>query len=163
MALLPDVSDAAAYRAVFRDAATWMPAIDAIAARHGLDGGSLARAPDGGNVVWLAGSRVIKLFAPLYAGEHAAERGWLDQVAGRVRVGTPEVVADGELEGWPYLILTRVGGVPLTRVYATLDAAARIRVAEQLGALAATLHEIPIRPADDAWDATYADLRASAP
>lgn len=113
-----------------------------VAQRHAL-AGELAREGLGTNVVFAVGAdRVVKLFPPLWAGEIAVERAGLAHVAGRLSVPTPEVTAEGELEGWPYLVLTRVAGVPLARAWGALDARARERAARRAGELVAEHHAL---------------------
>lgn len=158
--MLPDVPDAAAYWARFREDAAFLPAVENIAARHGL-GGALVRAGGGGNIVFFAGERhVIKMCAPLFAGEIAAEVAFLEAVQGRIGVATPELVATGEIEGWPYVVLGRISGEPIGRAWDGLDARARLRAAEDLGALAARLHGLPRGTIADVWDTTFPELRA---
>jgi hygromycin-B 7''-O-kinase len=122
--------------------------VRAIAERHGLSG-DLAREGLGTNVVFAVGAdRLVKLFPPLWAGEIAVERAGLLHVAGRLGVPTPEVAGEGELEGWPYLVLTRVAGVPLARAWGALGASARERVARRAGELVAEHHRLPLPAAD---------------
>src|SRR5436190_23457539 len=107
------VSTSAAYHAVAHDTALWLPAVQVVAERHRLTG-ELRRPDNGSNVVFHVGEAcVVNLFAPIFAGEHRTERALLAHVAGRLPVATPEILADGELEGWPYLVLSRIAGAPL--------------------------------------------------
>jgi hygromycin-B 7''-O-kinase len=118
--------------------------VRAIAERHAL-AGEVAREGLGTNVVFAVGpDRVVKLFPPLWADEVAVERAGLAHVAGRLSVPTPEVAAEGELEGWPYLVLTRVAGVALADVWDGLGAAARARVARRAGELVAEHRALPL-------------------
>ena len=127
----------------------------AVAQRHAL-AGELAREGLGTNVVFAVGAdRVVKLFPPLWAAEIAVERAALAHVAGRLSVATPEIVADGELEGWPYLVLTRVPGVPLARAWSALDARARERAARRAGELVAEHHALPLPASDGAVPAPH--------
>jgi hygromycin-B 7''-O-kinase len=108
----------------------------------------LVRERLGTNVVFAAGARhVVKLSPPLWSAEAEAECVALEHVAGRLSVATPELVARGELEGWSYLVLTRVPGVPLERVWGRLPPDARARAARRAGALAAEHHALPLPPA----------------
>jgi hygromycin-B 7''-O-kinase len=119
-------------------------AVREVAQRHAL-AGELAREGLGTNVVFAVGAdRVVKLFPPLWADEIAVERAGLAHVAGRLSVPTPEVTAEGELEGWPYLVLTRVAGVPLARAWGALGAEARERAARRAGELVAEHHALPL-------------------
>jgi hygromycin-B 7''-O-kinase len=114
-----------------------------VAERHGLPAAALRRERLGTNVVFAAGPRrLVKLFPPLWAEEQAVERAALEHVAGRLSVATPEVVAAGELEGWSYLVLSRVAGTPLGACWERLAPAARARAARRAGEIVAEHHAL---------------------
>ena len=116
-----------------------------MAERHGIPAAPLARERLGTNIVFAAGPRhLVKLYPPLWAGERAVERAALVHVAGRLSVPTPEVVAEGELDGWAYLVLTRVAGVPLEGAWPGLDEGARERAARRAGELVAEHRALPL-------------------
>jgi hygromycin-B 7''-O-kinase len=116
-----------------------------VAERHGLPGARLRRERLGTNVVFGAGPRhLVKLFPPLWAGEQGVERAALGHVAGRLSVATPEVAAEGELEGWSYLVLTRVPGTPLVDVWGRLAPEARARAARRAGEILAEHHALEL-------------------
>jgi hygromycin-B 7''-O-kinase len=87
---------------------------------------------------------LVKLFPPLWAEEQTVERAALQHVAGRLSVATPEVVAAGELEGWSYLVLTRVSGAPLAARWAGLAPKARARAARRAGEIVAEHHALEL-------------------
>jgi hygromycin-B 7''-O-kinase len=96
-------------------------------------------------VVFGAGSRhLVKLFPPLWSHEQGVERAALEHVAGRLSVATPEVVAAGELEGWSYLVLSRVSGTPLAALWEELAPEARVRAARRAGEIVAEHHALPL-------------------
>src|SRR5438128_9215954 len=111
----------------------------AICARHGLPADRLEPFAEGTNVVFAAGQRVIKLYPPHWATLAAAERAVAARLDGTLAVATPRVEAAGELEGWPYLVESRLVGQPLDRVWSGLDAAEQSRLAAELGELLAEL------------------------
>ena len=113
-------------------------AVAILAARHGL-AGDTSPYPTGSDVVWRVGEHVVKLGAPVFASQMDAEAAWLAHVAGRLGVATPRVVARGELSGWPYLVMTRVGGVALGDLWPTLERRERERLCEHIGAFIARL------------------------
>ena len=86
---------------------------------------------------------VIKLYPPIWASGAAAEWTILDHVEGHLGVATPAIVATGHLDGWPYLVMTRLPGAILADVWPTLGAAARLTAARQLGEILARLHAVP--------------------
>lgn len=144
--------------------ADWRHGVTAIAARHGLPAATATPFASGSDVVWGVDDVVVKLTAPRWADEMAAEAAFLDGLDGRLPVATPGLVAHGTLEGWPYVVMTRVAGVAIGRVWPTLDAAARRDLATRIGETTRALHttHVPGLP-DDRLDATawIAACRAS--
>jgi hygromycin-B 7''-O-kinase len=70
----------------------------------------------------------------------------LHHVDGQLGVATPEVVATGHLEGWPYLVMTRLGGVILADVWPSLAKPHCLFLGRQLGEILARLHAVPTSP-----------------
>jgi hygromycin-B 7''-O-kinase len=141
--LLPALT-AADYSAVHPHTEGWLPAVRVIAQRHGLEG-TPTRFGDGSMVVFAVGEQhVIKLYPPFCADKHLRERAALARIQGRVGFATPEIVADGEVEGWPYLVMTRVTGVPIDKVWGQLPEAERERLASEAGEAVARLHALPV-------------------
>lgn len=159
MSLLPEPGPEA-YR-VLRGERRWARAAEVIAARHGV-AGPLELASVGFHVVVLGRERVIKLISPTHARDAVAERIGLTLAAGRLPVATPELLAEGELEGWPYLILRRLPGTSALERWPGLDASARARLVAEAGELAAALHALPVAGADALaldWPAYAAERR----
>ena len=117
-------------------------------------------------MVFAAGpGHLVKLFPPLWTAEQGVERAALEHVAGRLSVATPEVVAAGALEGWTYLVLSRVPGTPLGHVWAGLAPEACARAARRAGEILAEHHALalpgagvpappwPVFVAERAWHA----------
>ena len=142
--LLPKIDTLESYRRIYRDAEMWLPAMRAICQRHGLDTSRLEFAPPGTHVVFRVDGLYLKLFAPLWPGDFTPERLVLDRLSeGRdLPVPISHLVAEGEIEGWPYLAMTAVEGVPPCQVWDGMDATDRERVAVRCGELVAALHAV---------------------
>ena len=148
MGLLPEP---AALAACLRDDAVWRPAIDVIAQRHRL-GSDWGRPADGSNVVFLGDDVVIKLFSPTWGEEARIEAASLAACSGRLPVAVPEVVATGELEGWPYLVMSRLVGRSLGAIWPTVDGKVGADLLRQTGQLLAAIHDVPPPPGlPNAW------------
>jgi hygromycin-B 7''-O-kinase len=122
----------------------------AIAARHALSD-TPERQILGTHVVFAFGDRIVKLFCPLWLHDYHAERVTLQHARG---LPTPEIVAEGMLDGWPYLVLSRIEGVPAVSVWPGLSTPERERIVRQIGVFLRALHNHPLPdglPAD--WDA----------
>jgi len=95
--------------------------------------------------VYFAGpDAVIKLFVPLFGSDLPAERDVARALDGVLEVATPAVMAEGEVGGWRYLILTRVPGRPLEGVWPDLAAQDRRRVVRGVGELVSSLERVSL-------------------
>jgi hygromycin-B 7''-O-kinase len=149
--VLPAVATEDAFARIGRDEAALRPGIERLGRRLGLDVAGLTRYAAGSRPVYAAGEKVLKLFPPVAAwpaGRIEAEV--LAAVEGRLPVATPRVLADGEHDGWHYLLMSRLPGVPLDTVWNRLSGADRDRLASQLGETIAALHALPV-PAIGDW------------
>ena len=159
--LLPILPDRAAYEHLQTDAQTWLPAVQAICQRHGLPIDALVRLSEGTNVVFALGTQqIIKLYPPHWHRLWVAERLVAEHIFGKLSVATPEIVAAGDLEGWPYLVMQRLAGRYLSEVWGAMAAPNQLQLVADLGALLAQLHALPTRglemlEAD--WPAVIAD------
>jgi hygromycin-B 7''-O-kinase len=143
--LLPAVDTLDALQAFLDDPTVWTPAVRVICQRHGLPPDQIERARYGGNlVVFLAGDLVLKLIGPKWRMEYESERAGLDRVSGRLPVATPDLVATGEIEGWPYLLMRRVPGVELRQVWARVPPDRRLAIAATMGETLARLHALDL-------------------
>jgi hygromycin-B 7''-O-kinase len=140
---LPPVPSPADWPALRRAHPGWRAVAEEICARHGVSASELAPARDGTNVVFTTERHVIKLYPPFWDAGAAAEWTILGHVEGRLGVATPAVVATGDLEGWPYLVMTRLAGAILADVWPGLAEPHRRSIARQLGELLARLHAVP--------------------
>jgi hygromycin-B 7''-O-kinase len=85
---------------------------------------------------------VLKLFPGCFAHECDQERSVLERLDGALPVRTPGVLAEGELDGWRYLVMERLRGTPLDRLWPSLPFADRCSLARQVGRLLAALHRV---------------------
>jgi hygromycin-B 7''-O-kinase len=103
---------------------------------------------------------IIKLFCPLWEEDYRVEKIALAYVQD---LPVPQIVGEGEVEGWPYLVISHVPGVPAGAVWETLPLAEKREVVAQLGRLMRRLHEHPL-PAElpDDWEAFIQERIAEA-
>jgi hygromycin-B 7''-O-kinase len=142
---LPDVHTLEEYRAIYRDESIWRPAIDAIRQRHGLCAEPCRRAPDGSHLVYYVGpAAVIKLFVPLFDADFPAERLVARHLDGVLGVETPSILHQGEIEGWNYLIMTRLPGRPVGEIWSDIPPQDRRAIARTVGEMIARLHALPV-------------------
>jgi len=146
--MLPPVPDVAAWRVLRRDVSLQRPAFEAIAARHGLAAGELSFVDQGTHLVWATRRSVIKLFVPLWAEDATLETTLLEMVGGTA-LPVPQLEAQGELEGWRYVVMSRVPGERLGVAWGALDDRGRSRLAAHLGESMAALASLPRGPLED--------------
>jgi hygromycin-B 7''-O-kinase len=138
--LLPSVPDMDAYRKVYKDPGTWLPAMRLICRRHGLDPAHLYAETTGTNAVFrVAGGPWIKLFAPLWPEDFVRERVGLRAVSAVEGMQAPLVLLSSALGAWPYLILSHVEGQPIRAIWPDLRPGERVALAAEMGALMARL------------------------
>ena len=136
-----------AYRALRADRSRWLPIALDIARGHGLDTGSPHVFSTGTNLVVGLGDRLIlKIFPPLLRAQFVSEHGSLAQLAGRIDLPIPEIVAEGDRDGWPYLIITRLAGTLGSEVWPSLPEAQKERVLRQIGETIASVQRAPLGP-----------------
>ena len=155
------------YRALHGDASAWQAAVRAICGRHGLPFDEFEqRRGIGSHIVYVRpGHEVVKLYAPIYPGDASVERAVLSHVHARVGVQTPEILFEGELEGWPYLVMTWIAGRMIADVWPGAAADERSALGRELGELLARWHDLPTRglePLDLDWPAFVRAQAASA-
>lgn len=125
--------------------ATWRASLEAICSRHRLPADSLSLFTKGTAVVAAAGeAAVIKIYRPEDALDRAREARACELLGGALAVPTPEVLATGELEAAPYLVMRRLPGKPLDEAWPEIGGRDRIRLLEELGAATRQLHSIAL-------------------
>lgn len=141
--VLPEIASEEAYLAVYKNVELWHPAAREICRRHGLAAATLERTATGTNIVYrVAPQRIIKLFSPLWPNDILRERTALAAVTG-TGLATPELVDEDELEGWPYVIMTEIEGVPISAVWPELDAGQQLSLTRDMGGVMRKLHALP--------------------
>jgi hygromycin-B 7''-O-kinase len=164
--LFPPAPDAAAYDALHRDDALLARGVQEIARRHGLAPDGAARFPDGSLPVYAVGpAHVLKLYPPCYAHERAIERAGLEAVDGRLGIPTPRVEATGAVDGWRYVLMSRLHGENLAQAWPRIATADRERLMEALGRALAALHAVDASGHDvprPSWPAFVAEQTETA-
>ncbi|MCK1385983.1 aminoglycoside 3'-phosphotransferase/choline kinase family protein [Bradyrhizobium sp. 21] len=145
--MLPAFTDAKSFRAWRSDPSRWLPIALDIARGHDLDVSAPHVFSTGTNLVVGLGDRVIlKIFPPQLAAQFVSERGSLTQLAGRLHLPIPEIVAEGMRDGWPYLIITRLSGTLGAEVWPQLPEDQKERVLRQIGETIAAVQRAPLGP-----------------
>lgn len=153
---LPQFTDAQSFRAWRSEPQQWLPIAVDIARSHGIGTGAPHVFSTGTNlVVGLSDKLILKIFPPLLRAQFISERGSLMQLDGRLHLPIPEIVVEGERDGWPYLIITRLTGTLGSEVWSQLAEAQKERVLRQIGETIAAVQRAPLGPLahiEPRWD-----------
>ncbi|KTD40553.1 aminoglycoside phosphotransferase family protein [Legionella parisiensis] len=115
----------------------------AIIHRHQLSEASLMLFPEGTNIVFLYGNKVIKIFPPFHQSQFESERLVLKHVYGKLSIKTPLLEHEGELFGWPYLIIGKLEGTLLESLWENMEHDNKEIILRELGALIREVHALP--------------------
>jgi hygromycin-B 7''-O-kinase len=141
---LPSLASYEDYRAWRADVSRWLPTARDIAGSHGLACAAPHVFGTGTNlVVALDAPLILKIFPPMLRSQFASERGSLSALRGRLSLPIPEIVAEGERDGWPYLVITRLDGVVGSQIWPSLPEEQKERVLWQIGATIAEVQRVP--------------------
>ena len=77
-------------------------------------------------------------------GQFVSERISLGQLRGKLSLPIPEIVLEGERDGWPYLVITRLPGMLGTQAWPVLPEDRKERVLAQIGETIAEVQRVPV-------------------
>ncbi len=159
---LPRDVTAIAFDALHDEPGAWREVMVLIAAAYSAE--PVRQMSAGTVLVALLGSeRVLKLYPPFLRDHFEFECAALQALAGRLSVPTPELLATGERDAWPYLVMTQLPGSVLLPLWPALREPERCALLTALGALAAEVHAVPValvKPHAPAWPHFLAQQRA---
>ena len=99
---------------------------------------------EGTNIVFACGDhRVIKLYPPMHQHQYESDVLIMEHLHHQLSVSTPALEFHGEIQGWPYIIMSRLEGTLLEGLWETLDHANKIIIIRELGALIREVHALP--------------------
>jgi len=144
-ASLPPFTDYESFAPFRADPSQWLPIARDIARSHGLACTAPHVFATGTNLVMaLDEHHILKIFPPVLRPQFVSEQSSLAQLRGRLRIAIPEIVVEGERDGWPYLVITRLGGALGADVWPSLPEADKERVLFEIGATIAEVQRAPV-------------------
>jgi len=145
MISLPKPMERRHFRAWRSDPKLWLPIAIDIAKGLSLPRKQVEVFSTGTNlVVGLGGAFVLKIYPPFLRHQYFSERTTLSLLKGRVSVAIPEVIAEGERDGWPYLVISRLHGELGTNVWPKLPEDQKEDVLRQIGRTIAEVQRAPL-------------------
>lgn len=101
---------------------------------------------EGTNLVFsYHGQYVIKIYPPYHRDQFNAELLVLQHIAGKLSIKTPIIQHQGEIENWPYLIMSQLEGESLETLWKTLEYANKLIIIRELGLLIKEMHALPTK------------------
>ncbi|MEO7855255.1 MAG: aminoglycoside 3'-phosphotransferase/choline kinase family protein [Rubrivivax sp.] len=148
---LPHAHDEAGWHRLLADDAALGNGVDTLMQRHRLASSLPVQRYGSGSlpVYALGDAHVLKLFPPPDAEHAGVEARVLSFVDARLPVPTPQLRAHGELDGWHYLLMSRLRGHRLVDVWAQLSAQQPRVLAAEVGEAIAALHGLDSAPLGD--------------
>ena len=142
---LPNPANFEALKAWRADTSQFLPVAIDIARGHGLPTASPHIFSTGTNlVIGLGNDVILKLFPPMLSAQFVSERASLTLLRGKLGIPIPEILFEGERDGWPYLVITRLSGIVGSEVWPTLPEDQKEVVLAQVGATIAEVQRIPV-------------------
>jgi len=127
-----------------------------ITERHRLPKAPLKLFSEGTNIVFAYGDHtVIKIFPPCHLDQFKSEILVLKHLQGKLSVKTPEVKYEGEIFGWPYIVMSQLNGTLLETLWDEMDHDNKIIILRELGTLIREVHALPtsgLEEIDCHWD-----------
>lgn len=99
---------------------------------------------DGTNIVFACGSEhVIKMYPPFHQHQFDSDLLVMNHLHNKLSVKTPSIAYHGDIEGWPYIVMSRLDGTLLEGLWETLDHNNKQIIIRELGALIREVHALP--------------------
>ena|SRR5438093_5146014 len=148
--MLPVADTEERFAAVRGDEEVLRAGVDRLCGLLGVDT-AMSRVADGSLPVYSVDDLVLKLFPPVFLAEWRVEVAVLRAVSGLLPTPTPRVHAAGQHDGWGYVLMSRLSGLPLESVWDQTTAGERDRLAAHLGETISVLHGVPPPQIEDWW------------
>jgi hygromycin-B 7''-O-kinase len=153
---LPALAGYEPFRVWRADPAQWLPIARDIARSHGLACTTPHIFATGTNlVIALDDKLILKIFPPFLRSQFVSERDSLAQLRGQLRIAIPETIVEGERDGWPYLVFTRLSGILGADAWPSLPEADKERVLAEIGETIAEVQRVPagdLARIEPGWD-----------
>lgn len=115
-----------------------------IISHHSLPAGSLELFSEGTNIVFSYNrDYVVKIYPPMHIEQYKSEALLTEYLVGKLTVKTPDILYQGEIANWPYLIMTQLEGELLETLWEKLSYDNKISIIRELGALIKEVHGLP--------------------
>lgn len=147
----PSILTAKDFELYFRDE-IWRGAAETICRRHALTFREVKRSEHGENIIFLIDDAfIVKIYTPFRDG-FRREKTALAFTFGKTSLPLPEILFEGEIEGFDYLVTTQLGGASVPRDGSRkLKTKERIEIVSNLAAGLKELHSLDAAEIDFDW------------
>ncbi len=88
--------------------------------------------------------KIVKVFSPEEKEFCVNEAKFLSLLQGRLSVETPGLIAEGVCQGYPFIVMQKLRGIPLKSIWNSLSVWAKKRILTQTADLLKELHALPL-------------------
>src|SRR5688500_8755218 len=132
-------------RSFRNDPALWMDDAKAICLKEKIPFTNFKPYTDGSNLVASIDDRyVLKIFPPFLRHQWDSEYKTLQHLHNKLTVPIPELLFTGEYDGWTYVIITKLVGESLEKVWSGFDHQTKSTVMRRIGGLMKEVHSLPL-------------------
>jgi hygromycin-B 7''-O-kinase len=130
----------------------WHDVAENICRRHKIAYRELQRSESGEHIVFLVDDLfIVKIYTPFRRG-FQRERAGIEFARGKTSLPVPEIIFEGEIEQFDYLVLTRLPGVSINReMWLDFESRQQIEIVAELAAGLKQLHLQSNRAIDFDW------------
>lgn len=96
----------------------------------------------------IAGGKIVKIFSRDELSFCQNEADYLKKLHGRLSITTPRLISSGIQNGYPFLIMQKLDGSPLSSVWNKLSIWGKKQALAQIAQLLRELHSLPFKNAD---------------
>lgn len=145
---LPSLNQVEDVRLLPKGTSAYEAAIRVILHREKFDDENIQRLPGGSVPVFSVGrDMILKLFPPPCVQNGRNEGVVLNVISHRTTLKTPDLISQGNIADWHYVLMSRVPGLLLAEKWRDLSEVQIVRLCEGLGAALRELHSVPPPPA----------------
>jgi hygromycin-B 7''-O-kinase len=145
MRLPADITSDHFYQYFRQKPENWLGAALDICLDHGLPVDVIEPVTEGSNLVASVDDRyIVKIFPPFHRHQWESEHRTLQHLAGKTSVPIPDLIAHGERDGWTYVIMSKLSGIMLEKVWEGCTMQEKTDMLHQTGRIMSEIHSLPV-------------------
>lgn len=123
----------------------WLPILHKIASTHQLTIKKWHRIKQGGNALFAINEAlIVKIVPPNWAYQAQAELNAIAILPKMLSLETPEFIANGHINTWPYILMKRMSGISLAERWPDLSLEQRKPIIQQVARFIKELHQLEL-------------------